>query len=621
MPDAPLVAAHRAHHDGSPLYVSTQSPSTGDVVTLRLRTHRDHQPESVVFRTVRDGEPFNIRAEAKEGDGVDVWWVAQLEVRNVVTRYRWLLCGGAYGYEWLTAGGLVDFDVPDATDFVLSATPGAPDWALSSVVYQVFPDRFARTLGEPGDLATAPPGADLPGWAVPRRWTDAPEGRSPNTPREFFGGDLDGIRERLGHLQDIGATTLYLTPVFPAGSTHRYDSTSFDRIDPLLGGDAAWTRLVEDAHARGIRVIGDITLNHCGSTHAWFVAAQDPEAPEREFFLFDPDLPHGYECWLGVRSLPKFDHRSAALRERLVDGPDSVIRQWMRGTAGLDGWRVDVANMTGRMGAVDLCLDVARSTRRAMDEERPDAYLVAEHGHDASEDLAGDGWMGTMNYAGFTRQVWCWLRSPEYRSDFLGLPVETPVITGEQAVESLRAFHARIPWRALLGSWNILSSHDIARVRTVVGTRERQEAALGLAIGLPGIPMVFAGDEIGATGWWGEDSRTPFPWQDPSSWDLQTLAAYRTLLTLRATSPALAEGGLRWLHVSADAIAFVREHPSEAVLVVVSRGQSEPVRLGLADINATSLSHVHGFSADVVAGQAVIDIPSAGAGVWRVEGR
>jgi alpha-glucosidase len=253
--------------------------------------------------------------------------------------------------------------------------------------------------------------------------------------------------------------------------------------------------------------------------------------------------------------------------------------------------------------------------------ERPDSLLVAEHGHDASGDLLGDGWHGTMNYAGFTRQVWCWLRGPDFHETFLGLPVEVPVVTGQQAVASLRAFHARIPWRSLITSWNILGSHDTARIRTVVGSHERQVAALAMAIGLPGVPMVFAGDEIGATGSWGEDARTPFPWHDEESWDVGTLAAYRSLLGIRRSSRALATGGLRWLHADTDALAFVREHPDESVLVVVARSQSGPIRIPLSELNAAGIQHLFGFAAEVVADQVVIDVPSAGAGVWRVEGK
>jgi len=608
------------HHDGSPLYASSTSPRLGEKLTLRLRTHKDHQPAQVFLRTVRDGEPHVVRAKSGRTAGADTWWEAPVVVRNVETHYRWLLVGGAYDFAWLTAGGLVDHDVPDATDFVISATDPPPTWALESVVYQVFPDRFARSFGGDDELASPPSDVVLPGWAVPRAWTDKPEGRSPDTPREYFGGDLDGVRLHLDHIAGLGADVLYLTPVFPAESTHRYDASSFRTVDPLLGGDAALRRLVDAAHSTGMRVLGDITLNHCGRTHEWFVRAQDPQAPEREFFRFDPDLQYGYECWFNVPSLPKFDHTSERLRGTLVMDEDSPVRSWLRGSSSLDGWRVDVANMAGRMGSIDVTHEFAKDVRAAMAQERGDVLLVAEHGHDASGDLLGDGWHGTMNYAGFTRQVWCWLRGPDFHETFMGLPVEVPVITGQQAVASLRAFHARIPWRSLLASWNILSSHDTARIRSVVGSHERQVAALAMAVGLPGVPMVFAGDEIGATGWWGEDSRTPFPWNDPDAWDLSTLGAYQELLGIRRSSRALAIGGLRWVHVGTESLALVRELPGESVLVVVARNQSEPVRIRLADLNAQAVHHLFGFSAEIVADQVVIDVPSAGAGVWRMEG-
>ncbi len=602
------------------MYASTLSPRLGETLTLRLRTHAEHQPASVVLRTVRDGEPHVIPAVAGERNGIDVWWEAAITVRNVETHYRWLLVGGAFDFSWLTAGGLVDFDVPDATDFVISATPAPPGWAQSGVIYQVFPDRFARSHGTDVALAEAPAGAVLPEWAVPRAWTDAPDGRSRTTAREFFGGDLDGVRAHLDHVESLGADVLYLTPIFPAASTHRYDAASFDVVDPLLGGDEALERLVDDAHGRRMHVIGDITLNHCGREHAWFVRAQDPQASEREYFHFDPELKHGYECWFNVPTLPKFDHTSTRLRAALVTDETSPVRTWIRGGSGLDGWRVDVANMAGRMGSVDVTHAFAQDVRLAMAAERDDVLLVAEHGHDASGDLLGDGWHGTMNYAGFTRQVWCWLRGPDFHETFLGLPIEVPVITGHQAVASIRAFHARIPWRSLITSWNILGSHDTARIRSVVGSSERQVAALALAVGLPGVPMVFAGDEIGATGLWGEDARTPFPWHEPGVWDQQTLAAYRALLGLRSTSRALATGGLRWLHVGADSLAFVRELADEAVLVVVARHQAETIRIPLSELRASTLTSLFGFDAEVVSGQAVIEVPSAGAGVWRVEG-
>ncbi len=171
-----LTLTPGVHHDGSPLYASSLSPRLGEKLTLRLCTRREHRPETVVLRTVRDGEPHVVTADLVDDGGPDVWWQAEIVVRNVETHYRWLLVGGAFDFAWLTAGGLVDYDVPDATDFVISATPAPPEWVLSSVIYQVFPDRFARAAERGTGTATAPEGVDaaLLGRAL---------GRGPTSPR------------------------------------------------------------------------------------------------------------------------------------------------------------------------------------------------------------------------------------------------------------------------------------------------------------------------------------------------------------------------------------------------------------------------------------------------------
>src|SRR5205823_9828629 len=179
-----------------------------------------------------------------------------------------------------------------------------------------------------------------------------------------------------------GANAIYLTPIFPSGSNHRYDASSFDRVDPLLGGDEAFESLARAAGARGIRLIGDLTLNHTGRSHDWFLAGRaDSHAPERGFYYFDPSLPNGYESWLGVPSLPKLDWRDDELRARMR----RVIEQWL--DTGFAGWRIDVANMTGRFRALDLNHEVARLARDAVG----DALLIAEHGHDYRPDLDGTG--------------------------------------------------------------------------------------------------------------------------------------------------------------------------------------------------------------------------------------
>lgn len=613
------------HHDGSKLFIDNQSPQPGDNVVARLRTdlirtELSHRPDQVFFRTVTDGEPVFTEAQIICETETALWWEVTVQMHNPVMHYRWLVTGGVFGYAWLNAAGLYDHDVPDSNDFAVSSWRGGPDWALQNPVYQIFPDRFARN-SKSDQIAPLTSGS-LPEWAIPRSWSDHPEGRGKNTPFEYFGGDLHGVSENLDHIDSLGCAVLYSTPIFPAGSLHRYDAWSFDEVDPLLGGDSAIDSLVEKLHERGMYFIGDITLNHSGRNHQWFLSAQRADSLEREFYYFDESVENGYESWCGVPSLPKFNFESDRLKEELITSENSPIRKWLAREHGWDGWRVDVANMSGRLREVDLTHEVARLTRSAMETESEDFVLLAEHGHDASGDLHGDGWHGTMNYAGFTRPVWAWLRSPDFHEQFMGVPTEVPMFTGQQAVDTIRAFHGQIPWKALINSWNILSSHDSARIRSVVGSGERQEAAIALAVGLPGIPMVFAQDEIGAEGLWGEDSRTPFPWHNRQLWDHHTLQTYTQLLTLRRGSTTLATGGLRWFAVENDWIAFTRDSPEESFLFVISREAVGEVSLDLFKHGYGLLSpeSVFGFTGHSHGDQLIVNITRAGAGVWRMKG-
>jgi len=207
------------------------------------------------------------------------------------------------------------------------------------------------------------------------------------------------VTDRLDHLERLGVNGIYTCPTFPARSNHRYDASAFDRTDPLLGGDAAFARLVDEAGRRGIRVMGDLTTNHSGSSHDWFRAAQaDTEAPERDFYLFGDDAgidTDDYVKWLGVESLPKFDHRSDELAARLYAGRDSIAGRMLGEGMELAAIRVDVANMTGRYRSHDLNRRVALGLRKTISTVRPDAWLLGEHNHDATLDLDGAGWHGT----------------------------------------------------------------------------------------------------------------------------------------------------------------------------------------------------------------------------------
>lgn len=608
------------HHDGSPLHVSDPAPALGDTVRVRLRVPAAFGPlEWVGTRSNPNREPHFSRASLLgEADGW-VWWEAPVEVENPVHHYRWLLVGADGRQHWLSQLGLSHIEPRDDDDFRLVAHDPAPAWAAESVMYQVFPDRFARSAG--ADVR------ELPDWAIPAAWGDPVDPLPPARSHQVYGGDLDGVREKLDHLVALGVDLLYLTPVFAGRSNHRYDASNFDAVDDLLGGDDALVRLVEAAHARGIRVIGDLTSNHSGHAHDWFRAASaDPAAPERDFYFFhEPgyERDHGYESWLGVPSLPKFNWRSLELRRRFIEGPDSVVARYLQAPFHLDGWRIDVANMTGRLGGEDLNAEVRQTIRRTMLDVNPDTILLGESTNDAAGDFQGDAWHGAMTYTPFTRPVWSWLQEPgSPAGGGIGFALgRVPSYTGREFHAAHTRFTAGFPWRTRLATMNALDTHDTPRFATHArpGTAA---VAFGLAMALPGIPVIWAGDEFGLTGVDGEASRTPMPWgSEADAAVAPVLDAYRSLVALRRSHPVLATGGIRWLAVEDDAVAFVRESASERVLVLAARAAATVGFDASALPDADVAARVYG-DGRLAASDTAITLSTDGAAftAWRLPG-
>lgn len=620
--------ALRPHHDGSPLYVSHPAPVLGDEVDVRIRIPDGYGPViRVLVRSNPDHEPAWVDA-VRDGaaDGWE-WWTARITVANPRHGYRFHLVHADGRVEVLNQGGLSDIDALDGQDFALVAGNPPPSWLADAIMYQIFPDRFARSAA--ADERPAP------AWALPAAWDEPLDPVHPGRGRQFYGGDLDGVVEKLDHLVDLGVTVLYHTPVFPAESNHRYDASSFDRIDPVLGGDDAYRRMIEAAHARGIRVIGDLTTNHSGIAHEWFRTAHgNPDAPESAFYYFSDDDNTTYETWLDAPTLPKFNWNSDELRRRFIDGPDSVVARWLKPPYSIDGWRIDVANMTGRLGAEDLNAEVRQALRRTMIDVAPDTLLVAESTNDAATDLQGDAWHGGMTYPAFTRGVWAWLgearRIPHYGWDgeetddmwFFGIPTGMPRYTARQFVAQLQRFTSQIPWRVQLGTMSALDTHDTARFATYAADGA-VPVALGLSVSLPGLPVVYAGDEFGLDAVDGEMSRAPMPWDraaEPAY--AARLALYRDMLRLRREHPVLATGGLRWLYVDDAAAVFVRESAEESVLVLASRGAADATIPAVLLPGAEAATALYGDATVTVTDAGDVRVRAAGTAfaAWALPG-
>jgi alpha-glucosidase len=226
-----------------------------------------------------------------------------------------------------------------------------------------------------------------------------------------------------------------------------------------------------------------------------------------------------------------------------------------------------------------------------------------------------------MNYLSFLRPVWSWLRDPEDDDmRFLGDPAPIPRVGGAATVRAITEVMATQPWRSSVSGFNLLGSHDTTRFRSVCGTSDLQRVGAGLLFTFPGVPMVFAGDELGVKGVDGDGARQPMPWGQPP--DPAMLETYRQLGALRRGAPALRHGGLRWVHATDDAVVYLRESPEQRLLVHVSRGgDGEPITLQRAALDGELGATLAGREPETRGAALVLPADGAGVDVWELTAR
>ena len=607
------------HHDSSPRYVVADSFVPGATVTLRLRAGLEAPIERIFVRSSPDGEQRMEPMRQAGSDAVCQWWEADFRLSGPHNRYRFYLLTAEGGW-WLTAAGMLRHTPTDASDFNILANYQAPDWVHDSVFYQIFPDRFAD--GDPSNNVRSGEYLRSGQPVVTRPWGERPHPRGEWSGNEFFGGDLQGIVQRLDYIQELGASALYLNPIFTAPSNHKYDVEDYKQVDRHFGGDEALVELRRALDERGMQLILDMVPNHCGATNPWFLAAQaDPAAPTADFFTFR-QRPDDYVSWMGVSSMPKLNYRSKRLREWIYAGEDAIMRYWLRPPFRVDGWRLDVANMLARQGESQLDHKVGRGMRRAVKAESPHAYLFGENFYDGTPQLQGDELDAVMNYRGFSLPLLSWLTGFDIYGTWRPELVDPRPLPTEALAAQWRAFMSPIPWQIATQQFNLLGSHDTPRIATILDDDEaRVRLAVTLLFTFPGVPSVYYGDEIGLQGGGDPDNRRCMAW-DPREWNTDRREFYQTLMKLRRTSPALRQGGYQLLYASGDTLAFQRESNEERLIIVARRSHDGlrelPVRHSGVPDGARLRDMLSGAEAVVANGMLPLDsLPSVGAQVWQ----
>ena len=577
--------ADKIHHDSSEFFLSDPLPRIGDTITVWVRVPKQEELRTLVLRSRPDGEWRRALMEKSKSDTYYDWWSAEMPITMHHNNYCFQFLTGS-GSFYFNQFGISPIDSPDWFNFTVLGDYDAPLWAREQVFYQIFPERFEN--GDPGnDRQTGEP--TLMGKpVVQREWGEIPKPFAEGRTVEFYGGDLPGITQRLDYLQDLGVTAIYLNPIFDAETNHFYVIRDFDHVAACLGGDSALEELRAAMTARGMKLILDFTPNHIGFHHPWYLAAKDnPESETAEYFYRHPDTGE-VEHWLGVPQLVKLNYNSQKLRDIIYRDADSHIRKWLKPPYSIDGWRLDVANMTGNYWQNQCAADVWREMRAAIKAENPQAYMMGEYFQDSSPHLQGDQLDASMNYQGFNTPVRRWLG----RGD-LGVEEDQPfgdvnTIPAESLAWQWRQYLTAIPYAIALQQFNQIGSHDISRPLTVTeGDRELVKAGAALLMAFPGTPCVYYGDEIGLFGGHDPDNRRCMPW-DEALWDKETRAFHQRVIAIRKESPALQHGGFQLLHAADDVVAFQRQSTTEQMIVVVYRGPDDMPSVALDMVKANA---------------------------------
>ncbi|MCZ4672887.1 maltodextrin glucosidase [Citrobacter sedlakii] len=583
-------------------------------LSITLWLAGENLPQRVTLSAENDNEETSLamhKLRSQPHPGVTAWRaVIDLSRGQPRRRYSFKLFWHDR-QRWFTPQGFSRFPPARLEQFAVDAPDNGPQWVADQIFYQIFPDRFARSQPREAQQDNVyfhhAAGQDI----VLRDWDDPLTAQAGGS--TFYGGDLDGISEKLPYLKKLGVTALYLNPVFTAPSVHKYDTEDYRHVDPQFGGDPALMRLRQKTQQQGIRLVLDGVFNHSGDSHAWFDrhnrgtggACHNPASPWRDWYSFSED---GVALdWLGYPSLPKLDYRSESLVNEIYRGEDSIVRHWLKAPWNMDGWRLDVVHMLGEDGGARHNLRHVAGITQAAKETQPEAYIVGEHFGDARQWLQADVEDAAMNYRGFTFPLWGFLANTDISYDPQQIDAQTCMAWMEN-------YRAGLSHQQQLRMFNQLDSHDTARFKSLLG---KDVARLPLAVvwlfSWPGVPCIYYGDEVGLDGNNDPFCRKPFPWQAEKQ-DAALLALYQRLAKLRQRSQALRYGGCQVIYAQDNVVVFLRVYNQQRVLVAINRGEACEVVLPASPLLNVNAWQIKEGKADMQ--DCVLSLPAISAAIW-----
>jgi alpha-glucosidase len=540
-------------HDQGPLFDSVVEPTCTTPVALTFRTfHQDITSANIKYFDTADQAFHWVSMVFSKNDATGRFdlWQGTVPASCSIKYYRFQINDGT-ATAWYNALG------PSTTeqsndDFYILPNFTTPSWAKNGVQYQIFPDRFFNGVTS-NDIQTNQY-TYLGDVTEHKNWGATPlpdPGSSKST--VFFGGDLQGVDQKLGYIKGLGANIIYLNPIFTAPSDHKYDTQDYFNVDPSLGGNSAFQQLVTDIHNSQGHIVLDGVFNHTGTWISWFNefntnpnvvgAYQSQSSPFFHYYDFQ-NWPTQYSTFLNVTSLPKLDYGSSgsAVRNAIYNTPTSVAQFWIR-QYGIDGWRLDApqyADAGGNGGSDATNHQIWQEFRTAVKGANPNAFIFGEDWSNANSwtNASPQQWDAATNYDGFTQPVSEWITGNDYQDN----PAS---ISTSQFDSWLRGTRANYPTNVQQSMPNFLTSHDITRFgQRAGGDIWKTYLAAFFQMTYVGLPTIYYGDEYGMMGGADPDDRRTFDWTQSTS---SGVTLFQKLIAIRNTYSALRTGSFMTL--------------------------------------------------------------------------
>lgn len=617
--------------DSTEYYRSPSEPKAGELVIIRFRTQKNNvdavylvsgekKQKMKIYKTMKGFDYYATRVIMPEG----------VFRYHFEIQYGWVTC--YYNYQG------VSMDSGERQDFEIYPGYDTPDWAKGAVMYQIYVDRFCN--GDKSNDVETREYFYIGDYSVKvEDWNKIPAVMGV---REFYGGDLKGIRDKLDYLQDLGVEVLYLNPIFVSPSNHKYDCQDYDYVDPHIGrivedcdgllaeGDRdnshaakyirrvsslanlkasnqMFAELVEEIHRRGMKVILDGVFNHCGSFNKWMDreriyegqegyapgAYVSADSPYRSFFKFNDEYqwPYNasYDGWWTHDTLPKLNYEgSRELYEYVLE----IGRKWVSPPYNVDGWRLDVAADLGHSNEFNH--KFWKDFRKAVKEANPNAVILAEHYGSPEGWLMGDEWDTVMNYDAFMEPVTWFLtgmekHSDEYREDLYG--------NSDAFIGAMNTHMRSLHMSSLYTAMNELSNHDHSRFLTRTNRRVGRisyagaeaasqgincavmREAVAIQMTWPGAPTVYYGDEAGVCGFTDPDNRRTYPWGHE---DQEMLAFHKQMIAIHKKYRVLRGGSVKFLWNDYQGLCYGRfSHNEQMIVVINNRNEERSTEIGV----------------------------------------